>query len=224
MPSCPQSPKRVVGLVHRADVLQRDVVVVVQACGRRRRGTAAYAASMPGFSVAAARLAVRRELRRRAVDEAGEDRTRPRRSRPRRNVRPGASSAELLRRTVGRRDADAAAADVVAVARERDAARREQQSARLRAARGCGNVARSIGHHAPDAPKPSIVCAATGSTRATGRLVGVAAVAGADCVAVVAGETLREVCEVCELCEVDEQAASARHTTIGPAARRIATR
>src|ERR1700704_1206533 len=41
-------------------------------------------------------------------------------------------------------------------------------SSTCRCTRG-GNLARSFGHHAPEAPNPSIRCAAPGSTRATGR-------------------------------------------------------
>ena len=41
-----------------------------------------------------------------------------------------------------------------------------------------GNFARSIGHHAPEAPKPWTVWDVTALTRATGRLAGVATVAG----------------------------------------------
>src|SRR5437870_10428809 len=39
-----------------------------------------------------------------------------------------------------------------------------------------GNRTRSFGHHAPDAPNPSIVCAGAATTCATVRLAGVAIV------------------------------------------------
>ena len=63
----------VVGLVHRADVLQRDVVDVVEPFDDRGEvvRVGGFAA---GFQAAAARFPVRRELRRRTVDEAGQDR------------------------------------------------------------------------------------------------------------------------------------------------------
>ena len=68
----PAVAEAVVGLVHRADVLQRDVVVVVEP-GDDPGEVLPVGGFAAGFEVAAARLAVRRELRRRAVDEAGED-------------------------------------------------------------------------------------------------------------------------------------------------------
>src|SRR5437773_4612957 len=39
-----------------------------------------------------------------------------------------------------------------------------------------GNRTRSLGHHAPDAPNPSIVCAGVAATRTTVRFAGVAIV------------------------------------------------
>src|SRR5438552_8354371 len=39
-----------------------------------------------------------------------------------------------------------------------------------------GNFTRSFGHHAPDAPNPSIVCAGAAATRTTVRSAGVAIV------------------------------------------------
>src|SRR5204863_4875916 len=102
----------VVGLVHRAEVLERDVVAVVEALDERGeiprvRGLA------PQLETAAAGLAVRRELRRRAVDETGEDRhpllLGGLQERPTRRV-----GVLLLGRSRGRVHTAAATADVVA--------------------------------------------------------------------------------------------------------------
>ena len=114
----------VVGFVHRTDVLQRDVLAVVQPLDNAReilrvRGFAAR------FEVPAARLCVGCELRRRTVDETGENR----------NVGVICGGKECSSRDVGRflvrrtrriLHADAAAPDVVAISRQRDALRGEE--------------------------------------------------------------------------------------------------
>src|SRR6266478_6515735 len=66
-----------------------------------------------------------------------------------------------------------------------------------------GNLIRSIGHHAPEAPNPSTVCAATALIRATRRPVGVAT--GAAVVVVVLPVPFAEF--------DDEQAATPSATT-----------
>ena len=71
-----------------------------------------------------------------------------------------------------------------------------------------GNFTRSLGHHAPDAPNPSIVCAGAAATRTTVRFAGVAIVvlgAGSGGAA----------------CFDDEHDATSAHTAIVAMARRI---
>ena len=77
------------------------------------------------LQLTAARFPVRRERRRRAVHEAGQDGTR-RVVREAEEEESGGVGGILLRCAVGRRDAGTAAADVVAIARQLDAGRREQ--------------------------------------------------------------------------------------------------
>src|SRR5260370_40380114 len=73
-----------------------------------------------------------------------------------------------------------------------------------------GNFTRSLGHHAPDAPNPSIVCAGAAATRTTVRFAGVAIV-----VLVVPAGTGGAVC-------LDEEHdATSAQTTIVARARRI---
>src|ERR1700689_3521049 len=71
-----------------------------------------------------------------------------------------------------------------------------------------GKCARSIGHHAPEAPKPAIVWAATALTLATGRFVGSGTVAAGDAPPVVVLEAAVEAG-----CVVDEHAARTKTMT-----------
>src|SRR5690349_4055297 len=73
-----------------------------------------------------------------------------------------------------------------------------------------GNFTRSFGHHAPEAPKPSIGCASAGSTRATGRF----------CCAAVAVTVAGAVLAMC----IDEHDATSTTTAPIRPARRTALR
>src|SRR5712671_6141825 len=73
-----------------------------------------------------------------------------------------------------------------------------------------GNFTRSLGHHAPDAPNPSIVCAGAAATRTTVRFAGVARV-----VLVVPAGTGGAVCSD------EEHEATSAQTAIVARARRI---
>ena len=78
-----------------------------------------------------------------------------------------------------------------------------------------GNFTRSFGHHAPEAPNPSIVCAAAAATWATVRFAGVAIVDVAK-----VGDVAGTGCEAC----VDEEHDDATRTPTAAirAAQRIA--
>src|SRR5665213_2115174 len=69
-----------------------------------------------------------------------------------------------------------------------------------------GNEARSIGHHAPDAPKPAIVCRATGLTCATASPAGVGTDVGGAVTVVTVGFGELE-------CDDDEHAAATNTAT-----------
>jgi len=57
-----------------------------------------------------------------------------------------------------------------------------------------GKLARSIGHHAPDAPKPAIVCLAAALTRTTGSFAGVGTDASGAAIVVAVGRVVGVVC------------------------------
>src|SRR5258708_10028172 len=78
-----------------------------------------------------------------------------------------------------------------------------------------GNFARSFGHHAPDAPNPSIVCAGAATMLTTARCAGVVIV-------VIVAAVVGTGCAECAECADDEHDAASTTTTTTKIARRIA--